>query len=125
MQAPPWYRPPLLLCGLGVAMLALPERWEGPLLIEISPGHALRLADAIGLIPLLIGFHWLEWGLWQRRIPLLKGEAPSTIAGLAFSVGLGLGLLLASAFSGFFWWWAIGAMLFAVAFGVLVWLSRP
>jgi hypothetical protein len=26
--------------------------------------------------------------------------------------GLGLGLLLASAFSAFFWWWAIGAILF-------------
>jgi hypothetical protein len=29
--------------------------------------------------------------------------------------GFGLGLLIASAFSTFFWWWAVGAALFGVA----------
>jgi hypothetical protein len=33
-------------------------------------------------------------------------------AGLFFA-GLGIGFLLASAFSSLFWWWAFGATLFA------------
>jgi hypothetical protein len=34
--------------------------------------------------------------------------------------GAGLGLLIASAFSGFFWWWAIGAAVFGMTVIVAV-----
>ena len=37
-------------------------------------------------------------------------ESAKTFSAAAF----GLGLLLASAFSAFFWWWAVGAVLFVV-----------
>ena len=36
-------------------------------------------------------------------------------AGLTLAAGLELGLLLASAFSAFYWWWAVGAALFVMA----------
>ena len=34
---------------------------------------------------------------------------------LTFAAGVGLGLLLASAFSAFYWWWAVGAAMFGIA----------
>jgi hypothetical protein len=34
--------------------------------------------------------------------------------------GLGVGLMVASVFSTFFWWWAVGACAFGVAVLVLV-----
>jgi heme exporter protein D len=39
---------------------------------------------------------------------------------LGLPAGLGMGLLIASVFSGFFWWWAIGATTLGVAVLVLV-----
>jgi hypothetical protein len=55
-------------------------------------------------------------GLWKRRARLFRvaSEAPGFAAASIFAGGFGLGLLIASAFSGFFWWWAFGAVLFGV-----------
>ena len=104
----------LLLAGLTV--LAVPARLEGPTLLVISAGHALSLVDVVGILPLMAGAIWLHSGLWSRRASI-EGwlrEQPAVAAGCLFGGGLGLGLLLASAFSACFWWWAIGALLFAV-----------
>jgi hypothetical protein len=101
---------------VGLAVLAVPARLEGPTLLVISRGHALSLIDVVGILPLVGGAIWLHSGLWSHRAPI-EGwlrEQPAIAAGCVFAGGLGLGLLLASAFSAFFWWWAIGALLFAV-----------
>lgn len=39
---------PLFLIGL--VILAVPDAYEGPLLLRISVGHAIKLVDAIGLV---------------------------------------------------------------------------
>ncbi len=98
-----------------MVLLAMPARIEGPVLVPISPGHALSVLDSVALAPLLLGTVSLYGGLWQRRGRLgefLRLRPGMGGAGLFFA-GLGLGLLLASAFSTFFWWWAFGAALFA------------
>jgi hypothetical protein len=89
-------------------------QFEGPVLVPISPGHALSVLDSIALVPLLIGAALLYGGLWQRRRRLIEAVHLSPGMGSVgiFIAGLGLGFLLASAFSSFFWWWAIGAVLF-------------
>ena len=99
--------------GIAIAVLAAPRRVEGPVRIPISPGHALAVLDAVALGPLLVGSAWLYGGLWRRRARLVAAvhASPGRSAGGVFLAGLGLGLLLASAFSTFFWWWAIGAVL--------------
>jgi len=101
--------------AVGLAMLALPASLEGPVLVEISPGHAVAAADAVGILPLAIGSALVFWALWFRRFQLSiwVSSRPATALGAVFISGLGLGLLLASSFSSFFWWWAIGAALFA------------
>jgi hypothetical protein len=110
-----WPRGCLLLVAIGVAILALPARLEGPRLVEVADGHAVSVLDAAGIVPLVTGSAWLHRGLWARRrriedwVKRRPGRAVATFSAAA----LGLGLLLASAFSAFFWWWAVGAVLFA------------
>ncbi len=114
------------LVAIAVALLAAPAQLEGPVLVPISPGHALSVLDSVALIPLLAGLAWLYWGVWLRRSRLYNATRTSPgKGGLAvFAAGLGIGLLLASAFSTF-WWWAIGATLFlAMTVAALVAATR-
>jgi hypothetical protein len=105
----------LSLVALAVMLLAMPASLEGPELVPISPGHALSVLDSIALAPLLLGTALLYGGLWRRRGRLWEFVRLRPVVGGAklFFAGLGLGLLLASAFSSFFWRWAFGAALFA------------
>ena len=107
----------LLLVGLGALLLAAPDAVEGPVLLPVSPGHALSRLDAIALVPLVAGSFALYYGLWRRRgrLRLVASQALAPAAVLVFGGGFGLGLLIASAFSAVFWWWAIGAVLFGSA----------
>jgi hypothetical protein len=115
------------LMSLAVLLFALPKGFEGPVLVPISPGHALAVLDSVALLPLLVGTGVLGLGLWQRRRWL--GETmclrPNQAIPAVFAAGIGVGLLVASAFSAFFWWWAIGAgLLAAVIVVALVAASR-
>ena len=111
---------------IALMMLAAPTAVEGPVLLPISPGHALSVLDAIALLPLLAGSFSLYRGLWQRRGPLrdVAVDAPARAGTLVFVGGFGLGLLIASAFSAFFWWWAVGAVLFGTALVLAVVVAR-
>ena len=114
------------MMAIGLMMLAAPTAIEGPVLLPISPGHALSVLDAIAVLPLLAGSFSLYRGLWQRRRPLLDValDAPARASIVVFVGGFGLGLLIASAFSAFFWWWAVGAVLFGTALVLAVVVAR-
>ena len=114
------------MIGIGLMMLAAPAALEGPVLLPISPGHALSVLDAIAVLPLLAGSFSLYRGLWQRREPLrdVALDAPARAGILVFVGGFGLGLLIASAFSAFFWWWAVGAVLFGTALVLAVTVAK-
>ena len=112
-----WPAGPLVSVALGLCFLALPARLEGPELLMVGRGHALSFLDLIGAVPLTIGAVWLEIGLWRRRAALAQWARgrPGVAAMVWLAAGLGLGLLIASAFSRFFWWWAVGAIVLAGA----------
>ena len=114
------------MMAIGLMMLAAPTAIEGPVLLPISPGHALSVLDAIAVLPLLAGSFALYRGLWQRRGPMraVALNAPGPAGTLVFVGGFGLGLLIASAFSAFFWWWAVGAVLFGTALLAAVLVAR-
>jgi hypothetical protein len=115
------------LVAIAIALLAAPAQLEGPVLISISPGHALSVLDCAALLPLLTGLAFLYWEIWVRRYRLYDAMRRSPGKGTlgVFVAGLGNGLLLASAFSTFWWWWAIGATLFlAMTVAALVVASR-
>jgi hypothetical protein len=101
------------LVAIAVALLAAPARVEGPVLLPVSPGHALSVLDSFAVVPLLIGTGWLQAGLWKRRERLYETILVSPARGglRVFVAGAGLSLLLASVFP-WFWWWAVGATLF-------------
>lgn len=99
------------------ALLAVPARFEGPVLVAISAGHGLSLLDLLGLVPLLGGASLLFVGLCRRRWRLQAAvvRRPLRASVGTFAAGAGLGMLVASAWSSFFWWWAPGAGLFTTA----------
>ena len=96
---------------VGLAILALPARFEGPVLLEVGDGHAISTVDLLGILPLVVGSSWLHKGLLGRsaRIRAWIAQSPGLALAVFCSAAFGLGLLLASSFSRFFWWWAIGA----------------
>jgi hypothetical protein len=125
-QATSWPFGGVGLVAIAIALLAAPAHFEGPMLVPISPGHALSVLDSVALVPVLTGLAWLYWGIWTRRYRLYDAMHTSPGKGAlgVFVAGLGVGLLLASAFSAF-WWWAIGATLFlAMTVAALVVTSR-
>ncbi|PRY51076.1 hypothetical protein LY71_102139 [Geodermatophilus tzadiensis] len=108
----------LLLLSLPVVALvlfAVPARFEGPVLIPISPGHGLSLVDLAAVVPLVAAVVVLAVSLVRRRARLesTMRHRPWTAAAVLCAGGLGLGLLLASVFP-LFWWWAVGAALVTV-----------
>jgi hypothetical protein len=81
--------------------------------VQTASGHVAYLVD------------W-DWAAAERALRRATALDPHDaiahrILGLVlsqistvFTGGFGLGLLIASAFSTFFWWWAVGAALFGV-----------
>ena len=121
MSPPRWFVGGWGSIAVAVTLYALPAELEGPELLPVSPGHALALLDTVALLPLLTGSAILQVGLWRRRGRLADTvrRAPARAGAGIFAIGLGLGLLLASVWSVFFWWWAIGAALLQAS--VLAW----
>ncbi|GAA1736072.1 hypothetical protein [Luedemannella helvata] len=107
-----------LLLLVGLVLLAVPARAEGPVLVPISEGHGLSVLDSFGAALLAVAVTWLEV-LVAVRLPRL-GLSPRALFGLGLLAGLGIGLVVASSFSGFFWWWAVGAACAGAAALVLV-----
>jgi hypothetical protein len=70
-----WPSGPVALIAIALVVLALPDRVEGPVLVQISEGHALSVLDTVAVVPLIIGSLWLQAGLWRRRAPLLGAVA--------------------------------------------------
>ena len=84
------------LIGGGV-LVAVPD--EGLRLVSVSREHGPGLLDAVGALLATAGSLLLLWGLWARRRVLASrsGTAPFQLA--VFTLGIGLGLLVASVFS--------------------------
>lgn len=107
-----------LLIVAGVLLLFVPASDEGRVLVPLSEDHGLSAVDGVGAALLALGGTWLEV-LVVRRLPYLA-LPPRALFALGLLAGLGMGLLIASVFSGFFWWWAIGATTLGIAVLVLV-----
>jgi len=112
-----WFTWALGLLAVSFCVFALPSAVEGPVLVRISPDHAIAVLDAVAIVPLVAASVLLFGGLWVRRARLrgVVREHPDRSAGVSFMGGLGLGLLIASVYSGFSGWWAVGAIVFTLS----------
>jgi hypothetical protein len=111
----------LLLLVLSLIVLAMPARFEGPILVTITRNHGVTLSDMVGFVPLLVG--WSAWlvGIWRRRrrLEATISASPRAVAVSAFVGGLGVGLVIASARTSS-WWLVLGAaLLISVALGTV------
>jgi hypothetical protein len=116
----------VVLLVLSLAVIAVPARFEGPVLFIVTPHHGLTLSDVIGFTPLSVG--WVVWlsGIWRRRerVAAAIGRSPGLAVIGAFAAGAGAGLVLATARISF-WWLAIGlALLTAAAVSMAPILNR-
>jgi hypothetical protein len=101
---------------LAIIIILIPARWEGPVLYDFNPAPRLSLVDLIAMIPLIISVTWIQNGVWKRRIYLFNKVTiyPGSAVLIVFAMGLGLGMLLASAFFSFHYWWAVGGLTFII-----------
>ena len=106
------------LIVVAVLILFVPAGVEGRVVVPISDGHGLSAVDLVGAVILALGATWLEV-IVVRRLPYLA-LPPRALFGLGLLAGLGLGLIVASVFAGFFWWWAVGASAVGVVLLILV-----
>ena len=115
------WTPPLALLGVALVLFALPSRYEGAVLVPISPGHGLSLVDMVAVAALIAALAIVGLALIRRRERLehVIQRAPGAVAVSLFVGGAGLGLLFASVFP-WFWWWAIGAAAATVVLGLAV-----
>jgi hypothetical protein len=113
----------LLCLAGGMALLVLPVG-EGRRLIAFSEEHGPSLTDAAGALLLVVGWLVLLVQGWTRRGRLAR--LPPAVGALGwFLFGTGWGLVVASVFSDFAWWWVVGvALLVAVQMVALVAVMR-
>jgi hypothetical protein len=66
----------VLLLVLSLIVLAMPARFQGPIVVTITREHGVTLSDMVGFVPLSVG--WLAWlvGIWRRRCNLRHSARP-------------------------------------------------
>ena len=114
------WSPQLSLLGIALVLFAVPSRYEGAVLIPISPGHGLSLVDLAAIVPLIAALAMAGLALARSRDRLERAiqRTPWRAAAALLAGGAGLGLLFASVFP-FFWWWAVGATLSTLTLGLV------
>ncbi len=83
-------------------------------MFTISEGHGPCLLESIGAIVASAGSATIVREAWKRR-GRLAARVPARYGVLAvFVLGVGVGLLLASIFRGWEYWWTVGVALLAL-----------
>lgn len=96
-----------LCSAVGMAIIALPD--DGPRLISFSEAHGPSALDGFGICFLLVGWAAFLAAIWRRRGRVAVRAPLGWVGGCAFALGLGTGLVIASAASDYPHWWVIGA----------------
>lgn len=108
-----------ILLALGMALLGTPNRFEGPSLLHLGPGHGVSVSDVIALVPLVIGAILLVQALWQQRQQFIQKFRLTAIFSSTeiFFTGLAVGIFMARIFIMLPWSWLL---LWTVILGLLL-----
>ena len=98
--------------AVGVAIVALPD--DGPRIVSFSEAHGPSALDALGIGFLLVGWAAFVAALWRRRERVAARAGTGWALGGPFALGLGAGLVIASAASDYPHWWVVGASVLLV-----------
>ena len=102
-----------LLCSVvGTILVALPD--DGRRVVWLSEAHGPSTLDAVGVLVLIAGWGMLLREIVARRDRLAVHRGTAAYRAAVFVAGAGSGLLVASVFSDFALWWAVGAVLLAL-----------
>jgi hypothetical protein len=98
-----------IFLALGLGLLSVSNRFEGPVLLHISRGHGVSLSDVIALLPLAVGAALIFAVFWRQRAVLSKQLKAMLAGGGAeiFCVGLGVGLVIAKGLAALEWKWLL------------------
>jgi hypothetical protein len=108
----------------GVVMNAAPD--PGKSVVSLGSEHGLSVLDLVGVAVLLAGWAVVATAVWRRRARVLDRVGAPERIGAAFAAGVGFGLLPASLFNEWPWWWVLGtALLVAVQARAVVLALRP
>ena len=98
-----------VLSAIGAAVVALPDGDNR--LFSLSRAHGPSPVDALGALVLIAGWLVFAAALWRRRARLAHRAGTPFPGATVFVLGLGAGLLVASAAGDFAYWWVVGATL--------------
>ena len=98
-----------VLSAIGAAVVALPDGDNR--LFSLSRAHGPSPVDALGALVLIAGWLVFAAALWRRRARITRQSRTPSAGATVFALGLGAGLLVASATGDFAYWWAVGAAL--------------
>ena len=98
-----------VLSAIGAAVVALPDGDNR--LFSLSRAHGPSPVDALGALVLIAGWLVFAAALWRRRARIARRIGTPPGRATTFALGLGAGLLVASATGDFAYWWAVGATL--------------
>jgi small-conductance mechanosensitive channel len=113
-----------ILWTIGVAVVALPD--SDNRLFSLSQAHGPSPVDALGALVMIAGWLVFVAALWRRRDRIVRQSGTPAGGAIAFALGLGAGLLVASAVGDFAYWWAVGAALLVAGQLLLVcWPKSP
>ena len=113
----------LVCSAVGATVVALPD--DGRRLVSFSQAHGPSALDALGIGVMLMGWAAFAVATW-RRARLAARLGLGWLAAGAFALGLGSGLVVASAAADYPHWWAVGAaVLVAVQVLAAYAVTRP
>lgn len=98
-----------ILMALGMALLGTPNRFEGPSLLHLSPGHGVSVSDVIALVPLIGGGILMGQALWLQRQQLRQKISWVAIFSSTevFLAGLATGIFMSRVFTMLPWSWLL------------------
>ena len=112
----------VVLSAIGGAVVALPD--SDHRLFSLSRAHGPSPVDAVGALVLVAGWLVFAAALWRCRARIAHQAGEPPVAATLFALGLGAGLLVASAAGDYAYWWAIGAALLVAGQLFAAYLAR-
>ena len=111
----------LILIVAGLVIVALPD--NGKRLFSLSRAHGPSLQDALGLIPVLIGYGWFLKQAWIRKEKILQYKDRLSLRLIPFLLVIGIALIVVSVINDYGYWWVCGTALLIILQSIIFYIA--